>query len=94
MAGVPVVHCADAFVCTVQMHSLGEAARRPPARHITASCSKLVCVGLLSVCSVIFHSFNQYIRLTAPWNYIAVTGAPVWLFCGAPLDVAHISMPS
>lgn len=23
---------------------------------------------------VIFHSFNQYIRLTAPWNYLAVTG--------------------
>ncbi len=23
---------------------------------------------------VVFHSFNQYIRLTAPWNYLAVTG--------------------
>lgn len=23
---------------------------------------------------VVFHSFNQYIRLTAPWNYVAVTG--------------------
>jgi hypothetical protein len=31
---------------------------------------------------VIFHSFNQYIRLTAPWNYVAVTGrwlVPCWL---------------
>ena len=26
---------------------------------------------------VVFHSFNQYIRLTAPWNYIAVTGGAV-----------------
>lgn len=27
---------------------------------------------------VVFHSFNQYIRLTAPWNYIAVTGGRLW----------------
>ena len=53
-----------------------------------------MCVGLPSVRSVIFHSFNQYIRLTALWNYIAVTGAQAWLFCGAPLHVARILMPS
>ena len=34
---------------------------------------------------VVFHSFNQYIRLTAPWNYIAVTGegAVGYCCCGA-----------
>lgn len=36
-------------------------------------------------CSVIFHSFNQYIRLTAPWNYIAVTGRLLWASCWAGL---------
>ncbi|KAI3433444.1 hypothetical protein D9Q98_003258 [Chlorella vulgaris] len=47
---------------------------------------------------VIFHSFNQYIRLTAPWNYLAVTvclygvAALVLLHCGQSMSAEVESM--
>ncbi|PSC73750.1 no exine formation 1 [Micractinium conductrix] len=36
---------------------------------------------------VVFHSFNQYIRLTAPWNYVAVTAC---MYGVAALVLLHV----
>lgn len=52
---------------------LGEGRAVAALRRVVLLASLAVFLAALEE-RVVFHSFNQYIRLTAPWNYLAVTG--------------------
>lgn len=62
------------FVCSLQngLWWLGEGRAVAALRRVVLLASLAVFLAALEE-RVVFHSFNQYIRLTAPWNYLAVT---------------------